>query len=136
MGRRPHIGVFGTDFATPDGTAVRDYVHVQDLAAAHVAALRYLLEGGATASVNLGTGKGVSVREVIRAAEAVVGHAIASQDVARRAGDPAHLVADPSRGKVLLGWTAQRSDLAVILAHAWAWHLDRFGRQRAAASAE
>lgn len=120
--RRGHIGIYGTDYPTPDGTAVRDYIHVQDLAEAHVKALDYLQRGGASAALNLGTGNGHSVRETIAAAERVTGLAIPRREAPRRPGDPPMLVADPSQARDLLGWTAQLSDLETILATAWAWH--------------
>lgn len=127
--RRPAITVFGDDYATPDGTPIRDYVHVIDLAGAHVKALGYLLEGGATASVNLGTEQGASVADVIATAETVVGRGISTVICGRRAGDPAQLVADASEARRLLGWQPARSDLTTVLADAWRWHSVRFGRQ-------
>ncbi|HLJ64997.1 MAG TPA: UDP-glucose 4-epimerase GalE [Stellaceae bacterium] len=122
LGWRPHISIFGTDYPTPDGTALRDYIHVQDLAEAHVRAIQYLGEGGQSIAVNLGTGHGHSVREVIRAAERICGRPIPTQESPRRAGDPPVLVADPGRARTLLGWNARMSDLDTILATAWNWH--------------
>jgi UDP-arabinose 4-epimerase len=122
LGRHPAIRVFGTDYPTRDGTAVRDYIHVSDLAAAHVAALMHLLDGGGSDRINLGTGRGSSVREVIRAAESVVGQAIATRAEQRREGDPPELVADPTRAGAVLGWRARRSDLVGIIRDAWRWH--------------
>jgi UDP-arabinose 4-epimerase len=122
MGRRPRIDVLGTDYPTPDGTAIRDYIHVQDLAEAHVKAVQLLLKGGLSITVNLGTGTGHSVREVIAAAERVTGRRVPRREAPRRAGDPPVLVADPSRARELLGWTAKVSDLDTILKTAWAWH--------------
>lgn len=125
LGKRAAIDVYGTDYPTPDGTAVRDYIHVQDLADAHVKALAYLFEGGATTRVNLGTGTGNSVREVIDAVERVTGRPVPKREVARRAGDPPELVADPSKANSLLGWKPQMSDIDSIIRTAWAWHTRR-----------
>ncbi len=121
LGRRPAVSIFGTDYPTPDGTALRDYIHVMDLAAAHVAALRRLLNGGESAAVNLGTGRGASVREVIDAVEKTTGRKVPTREEPRRAGDPPELVADPRRAEALLGWRAEAS-LAAIIADAWRWH--------------
>src|SRR6266849_139635 len=118
LGRRAQIDIYGTDYPTPDGSAVRDYIHVQDLAEAHVAALARLLGGGTSLAVNLGTGAGHSVREVIDAAERITGRRIARREMPRRAGDPPVLVADVARAKALLGWSARLSDLDSILATA------------------
>jgi UDP-arabinose 4-epimerase len=122
MGRRPRIDVLGTDYPTPDGTAIRDYIHVQDLAEAHVKALAHLLEGGASLELNLGTGVGHSVREVIAAAERVTGRSIPQRETGRRPGDPPVLVAEASRTREVLGWVPTLSTLDTILASAWAWH--------------
>ena len=122
LGKRAAIDVFGTDYPTPDGTAVRDYIHVQDLAEAHVKALGYLFDGGQTTQVNLGTGTGNSVREVIDAVERVTGRTVPRREVARRAGDPPELVADPSKANGLLGWKPRMSDIDSIIRTAWAWH--------------
>jgi len=122
LGRRSHIEVYGTDYPTPDGTAIRDYIHVQDLAEAHLRALEYLLAGGAAVALNLGTGSGHSVREVVRAAETIGGRPISSRHAPRRAGDPPVLVADPGLAAELLGWRAQISDLETIVRTALAWH--------------
>ena len=118
FGRRECIDIFGTDYATPDGTAVRDYIHVQDLAEAHVKALDRLFEGGDSGAFNLGTGIGRSVREVIAAAERVTGRKVPQREAPRRAGDPPVLVADPGRAKKLLHWEPSRSDLDTIVATA------------------
>jgi UDP-arabinose 4-epimerase len=122
LGRRPPIDIFGTDYPTPDGTAIRDYVHVTDLAAAHLLALEHLFAGRQSAALNLGTGHGHSVREVIAAAEAVVGAAVPAREAGRRPGDPPALVADPTRAAEMLGWHAEISDLETILQSALAWH--------------
>jgi len=122
LGRRAQIDIFGTDYPTPDGSAIRDYIHVQDLAEAHVAAIRHLLDGGASLQLNLGTGTGQSVRAVIDAAERITGLPIPRREAPRRPGDPAALVADPARAKEVLGWSARISDLDTIIATAWAWH--------------
>ena len=126
-GRRAHIDVYGVDFPTPDGTAVRDYIHVEDLADAHVLALEHLLAGRGTIALNLGTGRGASVREVIAMVEKISGLAAAAKDAPRRAGDPASLVAAPGRAREALGWSAERSDLATIVTDALAWRVARFG---------
>jgi len=107
--------IFGDDWPTPDGTCVRDYIHVQDLASAHLAALARLEQGETLGPMNLGTGRGYSVREVIAAAERVLGKPVPHVVGPRRAGDPAQLVADPSRAKQRLGWEPQRSDLETIV---------------------
>jgi UDP-glucose-4-epimerase GalE len=133
--RRPHIAIYGTDYPTPDGSAVRDYIHVTDLAAAHVRALDYLRRGGVSAALNLGTGQGHSVRETIAAAERVTGLAIPQQEAPRRAGDPPILVADPSRARATLGWQPSHSDLDTIIATAWAWHSAHAGRKAPARGA-
>ena len=120
IGRRPHVEIYGTDYPTPDGTAVRDYIHVEDLATAHVLAL-----GGATEGehriFNLGTGSGFSVREVIAAAERVSGRSIASVDRSRRPGDPAELVAAGDKIRSELGWEPRRAELEGMIADAWAF---------------
>jgi UDP-glucose-4-epimerase GalE len=126
QGRRPAVQVFGSDYRTRDGTAIRDYVHVSDLARAHVLALNRLVSGGETFAVNLASGQGASVREVIDAARAVTGRPIKAHVAPRRPGDPPMLVAEATRARELLGWSAERSDLATILADAWRWHGIRF----------
>ena len=129
LGRTSEIQVFGTDYQTPDGTAIRDYVHVSDLARAHVLAAQYVLGGGDTIAVNLASGRGASVREVIDTARAATGRKFDARDVERRPGDPSILVADATRARELLGWSAERSDLATIIADAWRWHGKRFGHK-------
>lgn len=120
--RRPQIEIYGTDYPTPDGTAIRDYVHVQDLAEAHLRALEHLEAGGNSMALNLGTGHGHSVREVIRAVEAISGRPVPYREAARRPGDPPSLVADPSLAAELLGWRARISDLSMIIRTALGWH--------------
>ena len=122
LGKRPPLEIYGTDYPTADGTAVRDYVHVSDLAEAHVCALQYLQRGGASRAFNLGTGHGHSVREVIAAVERTGKRDVPRRVAPRRAGDPASLVAAPGRSRELLGWTPQRSDLDTIVATAWRWY--------------
>ena len=122
LGRRPPVGVFGTDYPTPDGTAIRDYIHVMDLADAHVRALDYLADGGASSAINLGTGRGHSVRAVIETVEQVGGREVPRTSSPRRAGDPPQLVADARRAKDVLGWSPQYPDLRTIVEHAWRWH--------------
>jgi len=125
----PELQVFGSDYPTPDGTCVRDYIHVNDLANAHVRALQYLetqplenpdVKGGDSLAINLGTGRGHSVLEVIRAAENATGRPVRRKVVPRRPGDPPILVADPAKAQSVLGWTAQRN-LADIVSSAWIW---------------
>jgi UDP-glucose 4-epimerase len=115
------VRVFGTDYPTPDGTAIRDYIHVDDLAAAHIAALGHLADGGASTSVNLGTGVGSSVLEVIAAAEAVAGRPVPHELAPRRAGDPVATFADPAYAQKVLGWRAEHG-LAEIVETAYRWH--------------
>ncbi|MEB3330087.1 MAG: UDP-glucose 4-epimerase GalE [Candidatus Sericytochromatia bacterium] len=120
QGRRAFIGIFGDDYATPDGTCVRDYIHVVDLADAHVKALGVLDTRSVT--FNLGNGTGFSVKQVIEAARRVTGHAIPAKVLPRRAGDPAVLVASSARIREALGWVPERPDIEQIIADAWAWH--------------
>jgi len=128
LGVRPQVEIYGTDYPTPDGTAIRDYIHVTDLAAAHVRALEYLANGGTSQSLNLGTGEGHSVRAVIEAVGRVSPRPVPFRDAPRRAGDPPALVADSSRAASVLGWTPQRSGLDAIVESAWAWHSKEKGR--------
>ena len=121
LGKRPPLQVFGTDYDTPDGTCIRDYIHVDDLAIAHIEALRYLAEVGATTSLNVGTGVGSSVLDVIRASERITGHTVPYTEAPRRAGDPVSTYADPTWVAATLGWRATRS-LDDIITSAWAWH--------------
>ena len=122
LGQRDHIAIFGTDYDTPDGTCVRDYIHVSDLAQAHIRALRYLREGGKSDIFNLGNGVGFSVREVIETARKVTGHPIPATEEARRAGDPSTLIASSAKAKEILGWDPQFDDLETIISTAWKWH--------------
>jgi len=121
-GTRPEIKVFGTDYPTKDGSCVRDYVHVCDLAQAHVKALRYLFDGGQNDIFNLGNGVGFSVHEVIKAAQEVVGREIPTALAGRRAGDPAVLVASSDKAKTILGWEPHYASIHTILETAWKWH--------------
>jgi UDP-glucose-4-epimerase GalE len=122
LGRRPAIEIFGTDYPTPDGTAVRDYIHVADLADAHIRALDELLAGGDSLAVNLGTGRGYSVRDVIAAVETAGDRRVPVQPAPRRLGDPPALVADPRRAEAILGWRPRFADLDSIVRTAWEWH--------------
>ena len=121
-GEFPELSIFGTDWPTPDGTGVRDYIHVQDLAAGHVAALRYVARTTGATTLNLGVGRGFSVREVVSAFEQACGRTIARKFSARRAGDVACLCADPGRANALLGWRATHG-LDTICADAWRWQM-------------
>ena len=121
-GMLPRIDVFGTDYPTPDGTCLRDYIHVADLADGHVRALDYLQRGGASSAINLGTGRAFSVREVIAAAERVTGRRIPVHEGPRRAGDPPVLVADATRARTLLGFAPRYSEIEPIVETAWRWH--------------
>jgi UDP-arabinose 4-epimerase len=122
LGRIPHVELYGSDYETPDGTAVRDFVHVTDLAQGHVAALRYLEAGGPSGAFNLGTGVGRSVREVISTVEKVSGRPVRSRPFPRRSGDPPILVADPAKATRDLGWNPSLSTLETIIETAWKWH--------------
>jgi UDP-glucose 4-epimerase len=115
------IEIYGTDYPTPDGTAIRDYIHVTDLADAHVRALDYLERGGGSIAVNLGTGRGSSVREVIATVERIAARPVPQREAPRRPGDPPELVADPSTARDKLGWRPGHSDLDTIVATALAW---------------
>jgi UDP-glucose 4-epimerase len=120
-GRRPSISVFGRDYGTPDGTCIRDYVHISDLCSAHWLALMSLMNGAGSQRYNLGNGQGFSVQEVIDSALRVTGRKIQVADALRRVGDPARLVADATLATQQLGWQPRFSDLDLILAHAWQW---------------
>ena len=122
MGKREQISIFGDDYATPDGTCIRDYIHVCDLAQAHILALDYLVNGGENNVFNLGNGVGFSVKEVIEEARSVTGHPIPAKIEARRAGDPAQLIASSDKAKTILGWKPEYNDLHTIIDTAWKWH--------------
>lgn len=127
LGKRDAIYIYGTDYPTEDGTCVRDYIHVCDLADAHILGLEYLLKGGHSSTFNLGNGSGFSVRQVIDAAARVTGQAIPVVEDERRPGDPPALVGGSDRARRILGWNPQYSDIDSILAHAWQWHQSRHG---------
>ncbi|MBS1793221.1 MAG: UDP-glucose 4-epimerase GalE [Acidobacteria bacterium] len=122
QGRRDSISIYGDDYPTPDGTAIRDYIHIADLSQAHLRALDYLRGGGASEFINLGNGSGFSVREVIAAARKVTGREIVERITPRRAGDPSRLVANAAKARAVLGWDPQFPGIEEIIASAWAWH--------------
>lgn len=121
-GRRRHIQIYGTDYPTPDGTCIRDYIHVCDLADAHVLALEYLQNGGQTDFFNLGNGQGFSVRQIIDTAEIVTKQKIPTQNSPRRQGDPPALVGDPKRATNILKWKPKKSNIQTQIQDAWKWH--------------
>ncbi|MBF2008276.1 UDP-glucose 4-epimerase GalE [Chlorogloeopsis fritschii PCC 9212] len=125
LGKRESISVFGTDYPTPDGTCVRDYIHVSDLADAHVLGLEYLLKGGNSEAFNLGNGNGFSVKEVIETAKQVTGRDIKVVECDRRPGDPPALIGSGDKARKILGWQPQYSALSEIITHAWQWHQKR-----------
>jgi UDP-glucose 4-epimerase len=127
LGQREQIAIFGTDYDTPDGTCVRDYIHVCDLASAHVLGLEYLLKGGNTATFNLGNGNGFSVKQVIDTARQVTGRSIPAVEHPRRPGDSPVLIGSSEKAKTILGWSPQFAALDLIVAHAWTWHQARHG---------
>ena len=124
-GQRPVISIYGDDYATEDGTCIRDYIHVEDLIDAHLLALEYLKQGNTSDVFNLGSSRGFSVREIIEAARRVTGHAIPEQVVARRAGDPSTLIAGSDKAKTVLGWIPRRTEIDTIIQDAWRWHEQR-----------
>lgn len=127
MGRRPEVQILGTDYPTPDGTCLRDYIHVTDLASAHVLGMKGLLEGRMKSqAINLGTGSGFSVREIIEMVRRVAKKDFAVKETTRREGDPPILVAAVDRAKEVLGWSAENSSLEQIIGSAWTWHRNRF----------
>ncbi|WP_199302823.1 UDP-glucose 4-epimerase GalE [Oscillatoria sp. FACHB-1406] len=127
LGKRKSITIFGTDYPTPDGTCIRDYIHVSDLASAHVLGLEYLFKGGETTVFNLGNGNGFSVKETIETAREVTGKEIVAEERDRRPGDPPMLVGSGEKARSILGWNPQYTELRDIIAHAWQWHLKRNG---------
>ena len=122
LGKRDHITIFGDDYPTPDGTCLRDYIHVLDLADAHILALNYLRKGGESNVFNLGNGQGFSVKEMIIAAEKVTGQKIKTEIGTRRAGDPAQLIASSDKAKKILKWKPQFADVEKVIETAWTWH--------------
>lgn len=127
LGRRESVSILGTDYPTPDGTGVRDYIHVSDIAAAHILGLEYLLGGGDSQEFNLGNGSGFSVREVIETAKLVTGRDVTAVECDRRPGDPPVLVGSSNKVRKILGWKPQYPHLEEIIAHAWKWHQRRHG---------
>lgn len=122
LGKRKFISIFGTDYPTPDGTCIRDYIHVTDLAQAHILAAKYLMTGNKSDIFNLGNGVGFSVKEVIETARKVTGHPIPAKEEGRRAGDPAQLIASSAKAREILGWKPEHDSLEEIIASAWKWH--------------
>jgi UDP-glucose-4-epimerase GalE len=122
LGKFAQFNLYGTDYPTPDGSAIRDYIHVEDLAQAHVAALRHLLDGGASEALNLGSGRGTSVLELIAAVERIGMRTVPIVRSARRVGDPPVLIADAQRARAVLGWQPNLSTIDEIVRTAWSWH--------------
>jgi UDP-glucose 4-epimerase len=120
-GKRSHITIFGNDYPTPDGTAIRDYIHVSDLSQAHILAVKHLQNDNDSEFINLGNGIGVSVLEVIEAVRKVTGKQVKTVVAPRRAGDPSHLVSESSKAKKLLGWNPKYADIEIIIESAWHW---------------
>ena len=120
--QREFISIYGNDYDTKDGTCVRDYIHVNDLAQAHILAMKYLSEGGKSDIFNLGNGVGFTVKEVIETARQITGHSIPAREEARRAGDPSTLIASSEKAKQVLGWKPNYDDLSTIISTAWKWH--------------
>lgn len=120
--KREYISIFGTDYDTKDGTCVRDYIHVNDLAQAHILAMKYLCDGNDSNIFNLGNGVGFTVKEVVETARKVTGHPIPAKEEPRRAGDPSMLIASSAKAKEVLGWNPQYADLETIIGTAWKWH--------------
>jgi UDP-glucose 4-epimerase len=124
-GKRAKVSIFGTDYETPDGTCIRDYIHVTDLAQAHVLGLQHLLDNQVSQIFNLGNGSGFSVKQVIDTARSVTGKEVPFEECPRRAGDPAVLIGSSDRARQILGWNPQYADLTTIVKHAWNWHQRR-----------
>ncbi|GAA0299463.1 UDP-glucose 4-epimerase [Gracilibacillus halotolerans] len=122
LGQRDYISIFGDDYDTPDGTCIRDYIHVEDLIDAHILALSYLKNGGQSDIFNLGSSQGFSVKEIIETARKVTGHPIPAQTAERRAGDPSTLIAASEKAQQTLGWNPSRTDIHQIIHDAWKWH--------------
>lgn len=127
LGKRQSVSIFGIDYDTPDGTCIRDYIHVTDLADAHILGVEYLLQGGDSTIFNLGNGNGFSVREVIDTAKQVTGREIKVVESDRRPGDPPALVGSGEKARKILGWNPQYPELDKIIGHAWNWHQKRHG---------
>ncbi|MBD2395978.1 UDP-glucose 4-epimerase GalE [Cyanobacterium aponinum FACHB-4101] len=125
LGKRDSISILGDDYPTPDGTCIRDYIHVEDLAQAHLLGLEYLLDGGKSEVFNLGNGNGFSVKEVIKAAKKVTGKDFTVKNAPRRPGDPPILVGSSEKAKKILNWQPQYPDIETIISHAWQWHQSR-----------
>ena len=121
-GKREYISIFGNDYDTKDGTCVRDYIHVNDLAQAHILAMKYLRDGNDSNIFNLGNGVGFTVKEVVETARKVTGHPIPAKEEPRRSGDPSMLIASSAKAKEVLGWNPQYADLETIIDTAWNWH--------------
>lgn len=127
LGKRQSVSIFGADYDTPDGTCIRDYIHVSDLADAHILGVEYLLQGGDSTIFNLGNGNGFSVREIIDTAKQVTGREIKVVESDRRAGDPPALVGSGEKARKILGWNPQYPEIDKIISHAWNWHQKRHG---------
>jgi UDP-glucose 4-epimerase len=127
-GRRANVTIFGTDYDTLDGTCIRDYIHVEDIVAAHLLALEFINEKNQGETFNLGSGSGFSVNEVLRNAEAVSGNSIRVEFGPRRQGDPAVLIADASKAKSMLQWDPIHEDIRTMISHAWNWEVSRYGK--------
>ena len=136
LGQRPPVHVMGTDYPTPDGTAVRDYIHVEDLADAHLKALEHLFRGGESTALNLGVGRGYSVREVIATVERAGGRPVPARESGRRPGDPPALVADTRLAQAMLGWSPRYVNLDAIVRTAWKWHASQVVHQAAAGAGD
>jgi UDP-glucose 4-epimerase len=130
LGKQESVTIFGTDYPTPDGTCIRDYIHVTDLADAHILGVEYLLQGGDSTVFNLGNGSGFSVKQVIDTARTITGREIKVVESDRRAGDPASLVGSSDRARKILGWEPKYPDLQEIINHAWQWHQHRHGEKQ------